>query len=76
MVTTTREILEKTPGVMTVRRLSDQEIADLLEPWLGEQYHRRPAGTGDDGCADRQPAGAEPEGAFQSSSPAVGQDSY
>ena len=21
---------------MTVRRLSDQEIADLLEPWLGE----------------------------------------
>ena len=36
MVAASREILENTPGVMNVRRLSDEEIADLLEPWLGE----------------------------------------
>lgn len=28
-------LLTKTPGIASVRRLSEQEIADLLEPWLG-----------------------------------------
>ncbi|WP_417316787.1 cell division protein FtsX [Emcibacter sp.] len=29
-------LLEKTPGVMSVRQLSEAEINALLEPWLGE----------------------------------------
>ncbi|WP_321395106.1 hypothetical protein [Emcibacter sp.] len=29
-------LLAKTPGVLAIRQLSEQEIADLLEPWLGQ----------------------------------------
>ncbi|MBT5072967.1 MAG: hypothetical protein HOJ34_12270 [Kordiimonadaceae bacterium] len=30
-----QQLLRTTPGILTVRILSDQEISELLEPWLG-----------------------------------------
>ena len=31
------ELLRTTPGIVSVRRISDAEVAVLLEPWLGKQ---------------------------------------
>lgn len=31
------ELLRKTPGVLSARQISDQRIAEMLEPWLGNQ---------------------------------------
>ena len=31
------ELLRKTPGIVSARPISDQRIAEMLEPWLGRQ---------------------------------------
>ncbi len=35
-ITTALELLSQTPGVVSVRRLSDADAAALLQPWLGK----------------------------------------
>jgi cell division transport system permease protein len=39
-LTTVRALLTGTPGIASARALSDQELADLLRPWLGAGAER------------------------------------